>query len=99
MPWPEKCTIRGRVFLDGNGDDRLSNGERVLEGAIVRAGDRLATTDEQGRYVLTELPAGTVRIELLSPTPEGWTAPPAMEIELGRDPERLQDVDLAASAR
>jgi uncharacterized protein (DUF2141 family) len=75
------AAIYGTVFNDANGDGKNDNGETGLAGWSVYldlnnsgsyvAGDPVPTTDSDGNYFFTDLPAGTyiVRVE----PQNGWT--------------------------
>lgn len=54
------ANVTGRVFLDANRNGRADSGEAGIAGCIVSEGRRLARTDENGDYRLTEVAAPAV---------------------------------------
>ena len=55
------AALAGRVFEARSNDP--------VAGAVVRVGDARVSSDEQGRYQLTDLPAGTFEVSLEAPAP------------------------------
>ena len=48
--WDPLGTISGIVFKDRNGDGKFGPGDEGVAGVKVKVGDKVATTDKQGRY-------------------------------------------------
>ena len=60
--------ISGTVFIDNDGDGRYSPGkDETVSGAYVMANGNFAVSDENGAYVLCNLPAGRLGLLLISP--------------------------------
>lgn len=76
-------TVSGRVFIDSDGNDRYTDGDELVSGAVVRlvdgsgatvislSGEPLnAVTDDNGTYEFINVPAGEFSIEF-SPENDG----------------------------
>lgn len=67
-PATELRTIKGIVFIDKDGDGQYKPGkDKPVSGAYITANGRFAVSDDNGSYILSELPAG--RTNLLASTP------------------------------
>lgn len=74
-PSPELASIAGKVYHDRNDNGVIEVGEEGIAGVLItlwRDGSEVATatTDAQGAYVFTGLPAGTYRVTEIQPS--GW---------------------------
>ncbi len=79
--------VRGTVSLVVEGAGRGSPAEPAGSGVVVTAGPRVAVTDAKGRFTLSDLPPGKVRIALHEAgLPAGWAARGPVEVELGPGP-------------
>ncbi|NLY01624.1 MAG: hypothetical protein GXY83_36520 [Rhodopirellula sp.] len=67
------ASIGGRVFVDGDEDDKYDSGEKVLGGVTVylldASGERIASalTDSSGQYAFTDLRPGVYGVEEVQP--------------------------------
>lgn len=71
----ENASICGKVYHDANNNGQWDEGEEPIEGVTIelwQGGVRIAetTTDEDGNYCFTELPAGTYEVREIQP--KGW---------------------------
>ncbi len=63
--------MRGRVFVDVDGDGAKAPGEAVVSGAFVTVvlpdgTRRTVVSDSEGRYEVSDVPIGRVSVEVLS---------------------------------
>jgi hypothetical protein len=59
IPLSPQRIISGLVFIDKNGDGQYQPGkDELVAGAFVEAGGQFAISNQHGRYVLRDLPAG-----------------------------------------
>ncbi len=63
-PVKSKGGIRGRVFIDENGDGNFDNGERGLNEQILNLGKDQAITNEEGEFAFTPKWPGEYELEL-----------------------------------
>ncbi|MGD9675342.1 MAG: PKD domain-containing protein [Candidatus Bipolaricaulia bacterium] len=57
-----KGRIEGRLFVDRDANGFYSEGDRPVEGAVLAAGGRSASTDLEGRFRFPPLSPGTYRV-------------------------------------
>jgi len=65
-----ECRISGMVFADNNGNGRREGGEPGMPGVWISDGERIAQSDQEGRYSLT-ISLDTLRWVAVT-RPEGW---------------------------
>ena len=96
-PSVERAGLSGRIFLDANGDGRLTPGETLLSGVRLRAGYVTAVSDSAGRYRVWDLPSfEPVLVAVDSTTlasPLWIPTHGAVSVETG--PNRFRELDLA----
>ena len=77
------ATVGGAVFDDTNGDGTLGQGEPGLAGVTIEVLDAdnavvaSATSDSQGNYTITDIPAGSYTVAEVLPDGDILTAPAA----------------------
>ena len=90
--WPADVT--GRVFLDANQNGRADSGEAGIAGCVVSDGHRLARTDENGDYRLSEV-AAPAAVFVVNP-PNTWPTGPWWMHLAGEDEQKSVDFALAS---
>lgn len=89
-------SIEGQVFFRTPADRAGAPGAlKVLKGVKVAAGHSIAITDEEGRFVLRDLPAGAlaVNLEPIRPMPDDLPAP-AGRVQLPTDPVHIRNASI-----
>lgn len=93
-PDPNSGVISGRIFIDRNGDGLFNNGDVGVGGVTVNlftSGTttplQTTTTDSQGNYQFSALPAGTYDVRLIRPAGLG----DGLESRAGEPPAELGD--------
>lgn len=82
------ATVSGLVYDDKNGNGSQDNGEPGVAGAEVtlsdgsRSGDlvRVATTDSNGIYTLTDVPVGQYTLQVQLPPGQSGVNPPPLQV-------------------
>jgi len=93
IPVPAQRAIAGLVFVDNDNDDMYTSGtDRPLEGASVRFNNKTAVSDANGAYVLRNLPAGSVTLNVRL---ANGAEIASRVLELGPSPVTMRSVDLA----
>src|SRR5579864_7287009 len=90
-------SIAGRVLLKSAGD---GNGALVpIAGVQITAGSGIVTTDENGNFLLRDLPAGELTISLvpLRPLPDGMKVPTGV-VRMPADPVEIQGATIVISS-
>ncbi|MEK7376859.1 MAG: hypothetical protein AABZ57_06850, partial [Candidatus Margulisiibacteriota bacterium] len=62
--WQGLSYASGYVFIDTNGDGVRNGNENGIPGARVIVGNRMATTDKSGMYIVRSITAGPTKISL-----------------------------------
>lgn len=93
LPLVAQRAISGIVFRDRDGNGRFdANQDEVVAGVRVAAGNVGTRTNQQGVYILRNLPAGKIEVCVyLSAGRKGTTA----YLELGANPTYRHDLNLA----
>jgi hypothetical protein len=94
-------SISGQVLLKTTPDAKAGGPQVVLQpvaGAKISLAGRVVTTDEQGRFVLRNLPAGPWVLETVawSPAPEAVKMPSG-PVDLPREPVQVQGASIIIS--
>jgi hypothetical protein len=94
-------SISGQVLLKTTPDAKAGGPQPVLQplaGATISLAGRVVTTDEQGRFVLRNLPAGPWVLETVawSPAPEAVKMPSG-PVDLPREPVQVQGATIVIS--
>ncbi len=93
IPIAAQRAVAGVVFVDKDRDGEFNpQTDELIEGASIIADDHVATSDNNGGYVLRNLQSG--RIELVAVSPLGVKSPPVF-VELGAEPITKRSVNLA----
>ena len=83
----------GVVFVDTDGDGKFTpQRDEPVEGAYITADDAVAVSDRNGSYILRNLPAGKIKINVR--VSAGAVSPPIF-IELSAEPVTRRAVDFA----
>ena len=94
-------SISGQVVLKTTASTKLPGSQPVVQpvaNAKIALAGRVVTTDEQGRFVLRNLPAGHWVLETVawSPAPEGVKMPSGL-VDLPREPVQVQGAAIVIS--
>ena len=94
-------SISGQVLLKTTASTKLPGSQPVVQpvaNAKIALAGRVVTTDEQGRFVLRNLPAGHWVLETVawSPAPEGVKMPSGL-VDLPREPVQVQGAAIVIS--
>jgi hypothetical protein len=94
-------SISGQVLMKTTPDAKAGGPQPVLQpvaGAKISVAGRVVTTDEQGRFVLRNLPAGPWVLETVawSPAPEAVKMPSG-PVDLPREPVQVQGATIVIS--
>jgi hypothetical protein len=85
-------SIAGRVLLKAKGDSSSSASQPApLAGVQLTAGTKIAMTDENGNFLLRDLPAGDLSVTVVArkPLPAGMTAPSG-RVRMPEEPIHVQ---------
>ncbi len=94
LPLIAQRAVSGIVFIDRDGNGQFdSKTDEVVSGVRVVAGLAESWTDNQGAYILRNLPAG--KFEVCAYLPKGRKSK-IISIELGPDPTFRKNVNLAS---
>ncbi|HVL48181.1 MAG TPA: SdrD B-like domain-containing protein [Candidatus Thermoplasmatota archaeon] len=64
----QRGSVEGTVFLDRDGNGRFEGADEPVENVVVSIGGKNATTDSAGRYRVSDVPAGSQTVSLVSST-------------------------------
>jgi hypothetical protein len=93
IPVTAQRAISGVVFIDNNGDGAYNEQhDRPIKGARVKAGESETMTDQSGKYLLRNLPAGKIE---LTASIRGASQPRLVKIEFGPQPAILNNINIA----
>lgn len=93
IPIAAQRAVAGVVFVDKDRDGEFDpQTDELIEGASIITDDNVATSDNNGGYVLRNLQAG--RIKLVAVSPLGAKSSPVF-VELGAEPITKRSVNIA----
>ncbi len=93
IPIAAQRAIVGIVFIDKDGNGKFNpQVDEPVEGAYITANDTVAVSDRNGAYILRNLSAGKIKMNVRS---SAGAINPAIFIELGIEPVTKRAVDFA----
>ncbi|MGY4706542.1 SdrD B-like domain-containing protein [Candidatus Bipolaricaulota sp. J31] len=95
---PTRGRIRGRVFVDRDGDLAFSSGDEGVEGIIIEADGFEAITGAGGLFVFPPLLPGVYRLSFVDIPPELVPAAPLPVVEVSRGEEEIVEIPLRPRA-
>jgi hypothetical protein len=92
LPFAAQRAVSGIVYIDKDGDGQFDpRKDVVVAGARVVAGNAAAVSNRQGSYLLRNLPAGKINVQVYLPARKA-SAP--LHLELGPEPILRSGVNL-----
>ena len=92
LPFVAQRAISGIVYIDVDGDEKFDpRKDSVVGGARIVAGASEAVSNREGLYLLRDLRAGPLKVEVYSPAGKAWGG---IRVELGPEPVLRTDVNL-----
>ena len=95
---PTRGRIRGRVFIDRDGDFSFGPGDEGVEGLLLEADGAKALSGKGGIFVFPPLLPGKYRISFVEPPPEFTPSLPLPEVEVERGAEAVVEIPLRPRA-
>ncbi|RLE31129.1 hypothetical protein DRJ27_02270 [Candidatus Acetothermia bacterium] len=95
---PTRGRIRGRIFLDRDGDHAFGPGDEGVEGVLLEANGAEALSGDEGIFAFPPLLPGRYRITFVEPPPEFVPLLPLPEVRVERGKEVVVEIPLRPRA-